>query len=108
MIALCGWSLKSLMQQAYILRDDDCKFHDEIIDAKLVGIWENDVREELSCKVNTKTREIYDIGQDFDAPKGKGDFDDFNEYVLIEGIDFPVVSEKFKTDNPLAFWYGDK
>ena len=48
MIALCGWSLKSLMQQAYILRDDDCKFHDEIIDAKLVGIWENDVREEWS------------------------------------------------------------
>ena len=108
MIALCGWSLKSLMQQAYILRDDDCKFHDEIIDAKLVGIWDNDVREELSCKVNTKTREVYDIDQDFDGPKGKSDFNNFNEYVLIEGIDFPVVSEKFKSDNPLAFWYGDK
>lgn len=108
MIALCGWSLKSLMQQAYILRDDDCKSHDEIIDAKLVGIWDNDVREELSCKVNTKTREVYDIDQDFDGPKGKSDFDNFNEYVLIEGIDFPVVSEKFKSDNPLAFWYGDE
>ena len=65
-------------------------------------------REELSCKVNTKTREVYDIDQDFDEPKGKVDFDDFNEYVLNEGIDFPVVSEKFKSDNPLAFWYGDK
>ena len=107
-IALCGWSLKSLMQQAYILRDDDCKFHDEIIDAKLIVVLDGDVREELSCKVNTKTREVYDIDRDFEGSKGKVDFDDSIECVSIEEIDFPVVSEKFKSDNPLAFWYGDE
>ena len=107
-IALCGWSLKSLMQQAYILMDDDCKFHDEIIDAKLIVVLDGDVQEELSCKVNTKTREVYDIDRDFEGSKGKVDFDDSIECVSIEEIDFPVVSEKFKSDNPLAFWYGDE
>ena len=107
-IALCGWSLKSLMQQAYILRDDDCKFHDEIIDAKLIVVLDGDVREELSCKVNTKTREVYDIDRDCDGSKGNVDFDDSIEYISIEEIDFPVVSEKFKSVNSLVFWYGDK
>lgn len=108
MIALCGWSLKSLMQQAYILMDDDCKFHDEIIDAKLIVVLDGDVQEELSCKVNTKTREVYDIDRDFEGSKGNVDFDDSIEYISIEEIDFPVVSEKFKSVNSLVFWYGDK
>ena len=105
MIALCGWSLKSLLQQAYILRDDECKFHDAIIDAKLVGIWDNELREELSCKVNTLTKEVFDIDRNFDNPKGKDDFDDFTEFVSIDGVEFPVVQEKERAKNPLAFWY---
>lgn len=88
--------------------DDDCKFHDEIIDAKLIVVLDGDVQEELSCKVNTKTREVYDIDRDCDGSKGNVDFDDSIEYISIEEIDFPVVSEKFKSVNSLVFWYRDK
>ena len=107
MIALCGWSLKSLLQQAYILRDDECKFHDKIMDAKLVGIWDDELREELSCKVNTLTREVFDIDQNFDNPKGKENFDNFDEFVSIDGVDFPIVQEQERARKPLAFWYRE-
>ncbi len=35
-------------------------------------------------------------------------FNDSIEYISIEEIDFPVVSERIKSDNPLTFWYGDE
>ena len=47
-------------------------------------------------------------GVDCIISKGNVDFDDSIEYISIEEIDFPVVSEKFKSVNSLVFWYGDK
>lgn len=108
LIAICGWSLESLMKQAHIIPDNESMFHDEIIDATLVGVWDEEVREELSCKVNTKTREIFDIEHDFDESKGKEDFDNFEEFVSIDGIEFPVVpKDEFESGQKLAFWYGE-
>lgn len=108
LIAICGWSIESLMKQAHIIPDKESQFHEEIIEAKLIGVWDDDHRDELSCKVNTKTREVFDIEHDFDGPKGKEDFDDFKEFVSIDGVEFPLIpKDEYDCSNKLAFWYGE-
>ena len=108
LIAICGWSLESLMKQAHIIPDKESQFHEEIIDATFVGIWDDDVREEMPCKVNTITREIFDIEHDFDDPKGKELFENFGEFVMIDGIDYPAIpKDEYDCGYKLAFWYGE-
>ena len=108
LIAICGWSLETLMKQALIIPDKESQFHDEIIEAKIIGLWDDDYRDELSCKVNTKTREVFEIEHNFDDPKGKEDFDDFKEFVSIDGVEFPLIpKDEYDCGNKLAFWYGE-
>ena len=107
LISVCGWSLESLMKKAYIIPDRDSRFHKEIIDATFVSIWDDDVRKETACKINTKTREIFDIEHKFDKDDEEL-FECYSEYVSIDGIDFPAVPEDaYKSGQKLSFWYGE-
>lgn len=105
-VAICGWSLDSLMKKAHIVPDKDLCFYDEVIDAKYVTLWTNCERFEGECKVNTKTRKVFNI--EYDASNLPDDAECVVEFVSINNIDFPVVpKDEFESGNDLAFWYGE-
>lgn len=107
LIAICGWSLKSLMKKALIIPDEDFQFHNEVVDAIYVSIWDNDVRYEAPCKVNTKTREIFDIEHNSDSEKEEA-FECDGEFVMIDDVEFPAIpKDEFESAHKLAFWYGE-
>lgn len=107
LIAICGWSLESLMKKALIIPDVESQFHKEIEEATFVSIWDDYVRKESPCKVNTKTREIFDIEHSFGENEEKV-YECNGEFVMIDGIEFPAIpQDEFKCGRKLAFWYGE-
>lgn len=107
LVAICGWSLKSLMKKALIIPDEDFQFHNEVVDAIYVSIWDNDVRCEAPCKVNTKTREIFDIEHNSDSEKEEA-FECDGEFVMIDDVEFPAIpKDEYESGHKLAFWYGE-
>lgn len=107
LIAICGWSLESLMKKALIIPDVESQFHKEIEEATFVSIWDDDVRQEAPCKVNTKTREIFDIEHSFDVNEEEV-YECNGEFVMIDGIEFPAIpQDEFECGRKLAFWYGE-
>ena len=107
LISACGWSLESLMKQAYILPDSDLEFHKEIISATFVSVWDDNIRKETPCKINTITREIFDI--EYGIDKEVEDVCELcAEYVSIDEIDFPAVPRgAYEKGQRLSFWYGE-
>ena len=107
LIAICGWSLESLMKKALIIPDVESQFHKEIEEATFVSIWDDDVRQEVPCKVNTRTREIFDIEHNFDKNE-ETVYECNGEFVMIDGIEFPAITQdEFECGRKLAFWYGE-
>lgn len=107
LIAICGWSLKSLMKKAFLLDDTDAEFHDEICDADFVSVWNGGVDVRSKCKVNTRTHEIFEIELSKENPDNLDILE--REYVEIDGNEFPAFckDELCETDRQLAFWYGE-
>jgi len=62
-ISLCGWSLKSLMIKANLMKDVKLEYHDEVIEAVYVTKAEenDDIVHKHTCKINMKTFEVFDI-----------------------------------------------
>lgn len=58
----------------------------EIIEARYISIWDEE-RIETFCKVNTATKEVFDIEQSNYAPDGICE----GEYVVIDGEEYEVV-----------------
>lgn len=107
LIAICGWSLESLMKKALIIPDVESQFHKEIEEATFVSIWDDYVRKESPCKVSTKTREIFDIEHSFGENEEKV-YECNGEFVMIDGIEFPAIpQDEFECGRKLAFWYGE-
>ena len=105
LIAICGYSLETLMRMAHILPNTRSK--KEVIDATFVSIWDDDVRLETPCKVNVRTKEISDIEHTPDGDKEEV-FECNGEFVMINGIDFPAIpQDEFECGRKLAFWYGE-
>ena len=107
LIAICGWSLESLMKKALIIPDVESQFHKEIEEATFVSIWDDDIRQEAPCKVNTRTREIFDI--EHSSSENEEEVYECNgEFVMIDGIEFPAIpQDEFECGRKLAFWYGE-
>lgn len=107
LIAICGWSLETLMKKALIIPDVESQFHKEIEEATFVSIWDDDVRQEAPCKVNIRTREIFDI--EHSSGENEEEVYECNgEFVMIDGIEFPAIpQDEFECGRKLAFWYGE-
>lgn len=106
LIAICGWSLETLMKQALIIPDKESQFHDEIIEAVNLTEWDNGFLLEQPCKVNTKTAQVFDIEHDFETLNTLENLQ--GEWVVIDGVKFPLVpKDEYDCGNKLAFWYGE-
>ncbi len=104
LIAICGWSLESLMKQAHILPDKESQFHDEIIDAVNLTEWDNGFLLEQPCKVNTKTSQAFDVKHDLKTLNTLENLQ--GEWVVIDGVKFPLVpKDEYDCSNKLTFWY---
>lgn len=69
-----------------------------IIEAMYISEWTSGERIETPCKVNTDTKEVFDITQSSCAPDGVCEA----EYVEIDGQEFEVYSEDIADDG--EFW----
>lgn len=68
-------------------------------DAIFVSYWNNGVIQ-TPCKVNTDTREVFDISVvDFD-----GDILE-KEYIILDGKEYPVFQYSDIVDEKNEFWY---
>lgn len=68
-----------------------------IKNARYISIWD-DERIETACKVNTDTKEVFDIEQANYTPDGVCE----GEYVEIDGREFEVYSEDIAGDG--EYW----
>ena len=108
LIAICGWSAASLMKKANIMRDTDGMFHEKIVDATFVSIWNGERNEvKTDCKVNTETFEVFDIKEPPRIIKGM-EMDDATldgEYVELGDVRYPVTrKEQLPDGNITSFW----
>jgi len=106
LIAICGWSLETLMKQALIIPDKESQFHDEVIEAVNLTEWDDGFLLEQPCTVNTKTAQVFDIEHDFETLNTLETLQ--GEWVVIDGVKFPLVpKDEYDCGNKLAFWYGE-
>ena len=107
LIAICGFSLESLMRRALIIPNDTNQFHEEIEKGIYVSIWDDGIRKEAPCKVNTKTRQVYDI--EYSPDKADEELIGCEgEFVIIDDVEFPLIpKDEFESGRKLAFWYGE-
>lgn len=109
-ISLCGWSLKSLMIKANLMKDVKLEYHDEVIEAVYVTKAEenDDIVHKHTCKINMKTFEVFDIECDAyeDGANEKDCLKD--EWIEINGDIYPLYPQDESECLPYhVFWYGD-
>lgn len=107
LIAICGFSLESLMRRALIIPNDTNQFHEEIEEGIYVSVWDDGTRKEALCKVNTKTRQVFDI--EYIPDKNAEElFECREEFVMLDDVEFPLIpQDEFDSGRKLAFWHGE-
>lgn len=115
LIALCGWSVQSLLKKARLMRDECAEFYQEPEDGILVAVDSDDNRYLRRCKVNMQTFEIYDIDEKpYDILKADEDdevsegYDPVEEYLVMDDLPFPVAPEAEAKTQHSVFWYDDE
>lgn len=79
--------------------DDLPKYNDEdIIPGTYVSVWDGGVEVKTKCKVNDLTREVVSV--EYVRVDGLDQFE--REYVLIEGVEHPVLDHKPETNEEWA------
>lgn len=74
----------------------------QIVDAEYTSVWDGGEYEiTTSCKVNMATKEVFDIEKDGNLDEVVETLDE--EYVTINGVDYPVVPKDEAEDGD--FWY---
>lgn len=114
LIALCGWSVQSLLKKARLMRDEDAEFYQEPENAIFVMVDINDNRYLHRCKVNMQTFEVYDIDPNAcdvlrsspDAELHESD-EIVEEYLVMDDVPFPVAPEDEAKSKCSVFWYGE-
>ncbi len=108
LMTLCGWSLKTLMIKAKIMKDTELEYHDEIIDA-IYASTEDDYPyiERYKCKINMKTFEVFDI-----ECVGKSSVKYYDngrdEWIEIGDDIYPLYPKDESEGLPYhVFWYGE-
>lgn len=102
--AFTGLSVESFMEKFMLVPNETMKYHDEECEATYYSLWDDDILLESECKVNLKTREIYEI-----EPSGVCG-DSLNvleeEYIEIDDIKAPACrKDELDEDDTFTFWY---
>lgn len=73
--------------------------------ATFISVWDGGFELLSSCKVNTETREVFNIEQFEDAVDDDGDELEnlIREYIIVNGTEYCVESADSKTDKD--YWY---
>lgn len=72
--------------------------YDDIIPGMYVSVWDGGVEVKSTCKVNNLTREVVSV--EYVRVDGLDQFE--REYVLIEGVEHPVLDHKPETNEEWA------
>lgn len=106
LVASCGWTLKSILTKALLLKDAESEFHEEICNAVNLTEWDDGFLLEQPCKVNTKTFEVFEIEHDSDTLDTLENLQ--GEWVVIDGIKHPLFPEDEAQEKQYpVFWYGE-
>lgn len=102
--AFTGLSVESFMEKFMLVSNETMIYHDEECEATYYSLWDGDILLESECKVNLKTREIYEI-----EPSGVSG-DSLNvleeEYIEIDGIKAPACrKDELDEGDTFTFWY---
>ena len=80
-------------------RDQDVEF---IVPARFVSVWDGGTRIETGCKVNLKTREVFNIEEaSEDAAESVNNLDE--EYIVLPGVRETVVQLDEREND--EYWY---
>ena len=69
-------------------------------DATFISVWDGGFELLSSCKVNTETREVFNIAVDDDGDELENLI---REYIIVNGTEYCVESADSKTDKD--YWY---
>ena len=68
------------------------------------SVWDGGFEITTKCKVNTETREIFDIEVSESTADAVNELDE--EYVTIDGVDYSVANhDDIDEDDEETFWY---
>lgn len=86
----------------------DTKYHGNIKDVMFTSVWDGGFEITTKCKVNTETKEIFDIEMSESNTDMVEHLDE--EYVTIDGIDYRAVTAEYANLYPEemddeTFWY---
>lgn len=70
-----------------------------VVTGALTSIWEDGTSIESECKVNTVTREVFDIDRSQTSELGAPE----KEYIEVNGAEHPVFQEDLAEDG--CYWY---
>lgn len=70
-----------------------------IKNATFTSVWDGGYEITTNCKVNTETKEVFDIEPSIGTEDLVNELD--YEYVTVDGEDFPVSSDNEETE----YWY---
>lgn len=105
--AFCGFaglSAESFLEKFFYVICDKPKYHEEVREAYFYSVWDGGIVVETECKVNIRTREVFDIEiSDMDADLLEV-LD--KEYIVIGGVKFSACPKDDLEDGDLfTFWY---
>lgn len=102
--SFAGFSAESFLEKFFYVICDKPKYHDEVCKAHFCSVWDGGIKVETECKVNIKTREVFDIEiSDIDADLLEV-LDE--EYIIIDDVKFPACPKDDLEDGDLfTFWY---
>lgn len=106
-IALCGWSPRSIATKAMLIRDTEQEFHnDDFVDSEIIVEWSNGDTTEGECAVNPVTHEVKDFNPAIMRHEGAT----IKTVGVAVGMDselFECVPASAAAEDPDAFWYTD-
>lgn len=80
--------------------------HNAIIEAEFTSIWDGGFAVTTGCKVNTTTKEVFNIEVSTEVADMVNNLDE--EYITIDGENYPVVSDEYMENAPEergSYWY---
>lgn len=84
--------------------DENKELDNDMRAAHFCSVWDGGIKVETECKVNIKTREVFDIEQsgiDADLLEVLDE-----EYIIIDDVKFPACPKDDLEDGDLfTFWY---
>lgn len=84
--------------------NENKELDNDVREAHFCSVWDGGIKVETECKVNIKTREVFDIEQsgiDADLLEVLDE-----EYIIIDDVKFPACTKDDLEDGDLfTFWY---